>query len=55
MLIPGITEFVPGVFKILFQLDLEICRATFFTVQRQAKAAWSKGESVRVSFLESSI
>ena len=54
MLIPGITEFVPGVFKILL-LDLEICRATFFTVQRQAKAAWSKGESVRVSFLESSI
>lgn len=34
---------------------LKIAKATFFTVQRQAKAAWSKGESVRVSILESSI
>jgi len=54
MLIPGSTEFVPGVFKILL-LTWKFGGATFFTVQRQAKAAWSKGESVRVSFLESSI
>ena len=53
MLTHGITEIVPGVTN--FFVDLEIGRATFFTVQRQAKAAWSKGESVRVSFLESSI